>query len=516
EELMKIEKYNYDTVTQLIKKCQLNKKDIEIERNNLTFEEINRLLDFARIDENFIRKLLDNLSIDFFKVWIENCNDTEQIGTILDLIDYIYREMSEELLNELSLDDLLDKMNNSNNMEGINLILRTVTEISYSKGEELVNRITNEKVLELVKQANDLSNISIFYAISLIDEKRVEKLIAVLHEDYFQAFINVQNHSQIYYLIWILESYSKSETKRLIERVTLSKIEEVVRNDKEIDSDSLAGIIEILGRVSQKKALEFVDLVEDIILNIAKNAKEAGDVGDFLVVIGELSQERAKSLIDKLTIEIISKSMGHIRGIAYLLKVIDKISKEDAEKLAKEFGLEKIKEKVKHNWKNCHAALRLIEAMDSISFEFGEYVIADLDIKYLKKLTTCNRIIDWYLQLVNKHSSEKAKKLVQDHNRLEELFDYNKLEFVNDLFTVLIEIDKENFYKFIEKLTFDKMKQKLEYELKDARSGDSNFGGDEVSVTIEQTERLFRILEPYTIKTIEKLKKHWLLIIEKN
>ncbi|MHA1156389.1 MAG: hypothetical protein ACTSQK_09800, partial [Candidatus Heimdallarchaeota archaeon] len=155
EELMKIEKYNYDTVTQLIKRYQLNKKDIEIERNNLTFEEINRLLDFARIDENFIRKLLDNLSIDFFKVWIENCNDTEQIGTILDLIDYIYREMSEELLNELSLDDLLDKMNNSNNMEGINLILRTVTEISYSKGEELVDRITNEQVLELVKQAND-------------------------------------------------------------------------------------------------------------------------------------------------------------------------------------------------------------------------------------------------------------------------------------------------------------------------------------------------------------------------
>ncbi|MFW9924496.1 MAG: hypothetical protein ACFFDW_14530 [Candidatus Thorarchaeota archaeon] len=480
-ELMKLERYDYIINSQLIKRYILNSKDIENERNNLSFWELERLIDFTKIDAEFNKKLLDALGCNFFKTWITNCDDIEQIDIILELIDYSYQEMSEEILNELSLSDLMNKIKNSDNMTGISNILREIIEISYSKGEELINKLSDEKVIQLIKQIDSLSNIDIFYPISLIDQQRVEKLVAFLHEDYFKAFKNAKNHNEIYNLIWTLELYSKSETKQLIEEFSLTNIEELVRKDLDIDSESLTGIIEVLGNVSPKLALDFVDLIEDIIIEIAKNARVTGDISDFLEVIGDISQKRAKDLLNKITIETIVnrmleiETMQYIRSIAGLLKVLNEISKSDAQELVNKFGLEKIKKMIKNNWKNCHAAVQLIEAMNSISFELGEQAIAELDINFLKKLITCNINIDWYLKLVNNHSNEKAKEIVKDHERLKELFDYLELENIVDLFTVLIEIDKNNFREFLETLTIDNVREKIEYEIKDSKALDNNF-----------------------------------------
>jgi hypothetical protein len=242
--------------------------------------------------------------------------------------------------------------------------------------------------------------------ISGIDEKRMEKLYPKMQELFYRKRTKAKTLDDLYYLFYWLESSSKKEAKKLLQKTTVEDIAKLI--SLETDSEAIAGMVEVIGKISKEKAIRLLDQIKAFAINHAEKAEEPGDITDVLEIMTDINKEKAEELLDEISIEFIARRvleidhLNQLGSIAHILSIITHISKNAAEDLLSKIGIEIIKEKIQKSQNYYPGVIKILEVINDISQDKVRYLITDIDVNHLIDQTRNIYDSTWLLELQKK------------------------------------------------------------------------------------------------------------------
>ncbi len=479
-ELSKFDEDNKEKRAQIIESFSFKDNLETLNESELSIEEISELLEPIMIADNDIANdLVDILGIEYFAEKVNSSDSVTQVAKLIDQIEFISYEIGKELREKLDDTNLASKINNSDDISGISFLLEIIVELSIERGKKILEKIPDKKILSLLDEKNALDKLALLSRIEMISNERLAKIMEKIHETFIQELLAATNVYEFSSTFWVLEYCSTKHTKKALEKIPLQKIVDLA--EAKMDIESLAGIIEIMARVSLEKTFDLLDALEPLILKQAKLADEPGDITDVLEVLIDISPEKAKELLDKMSIKDIGARIPQgadtntLRGIAWIIEIVYQISPERAIELVKVLKIENLKEMHTEGKKNHLACFRLIQAINKTSQKDAEFFISDISIDYMKKMIETTYEIGWFLKLAREVSLEKAKEIAIDNESVQKAFLSGTVTESIVTFQEVAEIYEDKGLKFIQNISKDDFHVFIKCEIEDALTFERNF-----------------------------------------
>ncbi|MHA1555336.1 MAG: hypothetical protein ACTSPM_00215 [Candidatus Heimdallarchaeota archaeon] len=480
EELSKFDEDNKEKRAQIIESFSFKDNLETLNESELSIEEISELLEPIMIADNDIANdLLDILGIEYFAEKVNTSDSVTQVAKLIDQIEYISYEIGKELREKLDDTILASKINNSEDISGISFLLEIIVELSIERGKKILEKIPDKKILSLLDEKSALDKLALLSRIEMISNERLAKIMEKIHETFIQELLAATTVYEFSSTFWVLEYCSTKHTEKALEKVPLQKIVDLA--EAKMDIESLVGIIEIMAKVSLDKTFDLLDALEPLILKQAKLADEPGDITDVLEVLIDLSTERAKELLDKMSIKDIGARIPQgahtntLRGIAWIIEIVHQISPERAIELVKVLKIENLKEMLEKGKKNHLACFNLIQAINKTSQKDAEFLISDISIDYMKKMIETTYEIGWFLKLVREVSLKKVKEIVIDNERVQEAFLSGTVTESIATFQEVAEIYEDKGLEFLQDISKDDFHAFIKCEIEDALTFERNF-----------------------------------------
>jgi hypothetical protein len=499
--LSKVEDNSYERKGKIIESFSFKDNLETLKETELTIEEINELLEeVANIDLVIANDLLGILGIDFFVENVNSSNNVAQIAKLIDQIDIISLEIMKEVHNKLDDGKLVEKINNSDDLLGISYLLEIAAEISKERGVKILEKISDKKILSLVKGKSAGEKLTLLSRVDMISEERLEKIMEKIDETFIQELLMSNTVYDYYTTLWIFESLSKKLAEKALEKIPLQKIVELA--EKKMDIESIAGVIEVMAKISLEKAFEVLDALEPLIIKTAREAVESGDITDVLHVLVYVSKEKAKELLDKITIKGIYTSIlqgeytNTLPSIAWVLEIVHLISPADAKKLMKLITIEDLKERLEKNQNRPYYCFAAIHSINKNSAKDAEYLVRDLQVDSLKSMLLTSNDISWFLKLIRKVSPKKAKEIVIDNENILKAFLQKNVIETKAIFQEVTEIFEDKGLEFIESISKVALRTKICEEIEKALRFEKTFEEEgEVEKIVAEFKELAELIK---------------------